>query len=480
MEIIINDIRSAFCQETTLIAVIFIYTLSALFFGRYFYKASKWAAILGIITVLFFTQMVQISPNYYAFNGAFLSNFYVVFIKTMIIICTFFIILLSKNMVIKKRNRVFDFFSLIFFATLGALCVVSANDFVTMFVSFELLGISSYLLSTFSKTFNSKEAGIKYAITSGLASATMLLGIAFIYFALGSLNFDVIYSIVRDPSFNSHFFNIGCILCLLGLCFKMGLIPFSSWLPDVFEGTSNNIAGFISLVPLFAAFGIVSRLIVFVFQYTPMTQLLLFIIGILSIYKGVLGAIRQDNIKRFMGYSTIAQSGFIILGFCIANPYATSTSLFYMFSYIFMTVGLWAGIILFTNVTKKTNISDFKGLAYSSKSFTLVMTICFLSLAGLPVTAGFLAKIYLFASVVQCSGLYIGLLGFVIIGYLIGIYAYFRPIKEMFVKENNDFFKSPQFYSPKLILYVCVMITVLICLCPDKIIQICQQIAYNL
>ena len=181
-----------------------------------------------------------------------------------------------------------------------------------------------------------------------------------------------------------------------------------------------------------------------------------------------------------MGYSTITQSGFITLGISLANPYATSATLFYMLSYIFMTVGLWAGIILFSNVTKKTNISDFRGLVYSSKSFTLVMAICFLSFAGLPVTAGFIAKIYLFASIIQCADLYIALLGIVLIGVVIGVYAYLRPIKEMFIKDENNFFKSPKFYSPKIAIYICVIITVLLCLMPDKIIQICQLIAYKL
>ena len=135
---------------------------------------------------------------------------------------------------------------------------------------------------------------------------------------------------------------------------------------------------------------------------------------------------------------------------------------------------------MFTNVTKKTNISDFRGLVYSSKSFSLVMAICFLSFAGLPITAGFIAKIYLFASIIQCSNIYIALLGVILIGYVIGVYTYFRPIKEMFIKEANSFFKSPKFYSPKLALYICVIMTILLCILPDRIVRICQYIAYNL
>ena len=477
---IFTDIYTAFCQETVLIAGIFIYMLCALLFGKYFYKKSKWAAISVVIAVIISTLKVQVSPNYYAFNGAFISSFYVVFIKSMVLICTFFIILFSKNVVIKARSRIFDFFTLILLATLGALCVIGANDFITMFVSFELMGISSYILTTFSKTIKSKEAGLKYAVTGIVASCLMLIGIGYIYLAAGSLNFDVIYSVVRDGEFKSVFFNIGCVLCSLGLCFKLGLVPFSNWLPDTFEGTTNNIAAFISMVPVLAAFGIASRLIVFILQYTPMVQIMLFVIGVLSIYKGFLGAIRQDNLRRFMGYSSIAQFGFIILGFCLANPYAVSSSLFYMFSYIFMNVAGWAAVILFNNVTGKNNISDLKGLVYSSKSFSLVWIISLISFMGFPVTAGFWAKIYLYLSVVKCSELYLLLLIITMLGSLIGIYAYLRPIREMFEIEKNDFFKNPKFNTPKLALYVCSIITILICICPERIVRICQYIAYSL
>ena len=477
---IITDICTAFCQETVLIAAIFIYMLCALLFGKHFYKKSKWAAILAVIAVIISTLKVQVSPNYYAFNGAFLSNFYVVFIKSLVLLCAFFVILFSKNVVIKARTRIFDFFTLILLATLGALCVTGSNDFVTMFVSFELMGISSYILATFSKTIKSKEAGIKYAITGGVASALMLIGIAYIYLGVGSLNFDVIYSVVKDGSFQSVFYNIGCVLCALGLCFRMGLVPFSSWLPDTFEGTTNNIASFISMVPVFAAFGIVSRLIVFIFQYTPMVQLMLFIIGVLSIYKGFLGAIRQDNLRRFMGYSSIAQFGFIMLGFCLANPYATSASLFYMFSYIFMNAAAWAAVILFTNVKGKNNISDLKGIVYSNKSFSLVWIISFVSFMGFPVTAGFWAKIYLYLAVIKCSELYLLLLIITMIGGLIGINAYFRQIREMFEVQENEFFENPKFNAPRLALYICSIITVLVCIYPERIVQICQFIAYKL
>ena len=480
IEQLINNISTGFFQEFVLIIGIFLYIMLSIFLRKYFYKISKWASIAVITATVLSMQKIQIIPAYYAFNGTFMSNFYTVFLKAMILMCTFFIILMSKNMIIKKRSKVFDFFTLILLATLGAMCTVSANDFITLFVSAELLGISSYLLTTFSKTFNSKEAGFKYITMGTISTLVMLFGVSYLYMATGSLNFDFIYSVLTETSEISPFINIGCVLCALGLTFKMGLIPFSNWLPDIFEGTSDNIAGFISLVPLFAGFGILSRLIVFIFQYTPMVQALLIIIGILSVYKGFLGLIRQDNLRRFMGYSAIAQSGFILIGFCISNPFSVSTSLFYMISYILMSVGLWSAIILFSHVTKKNTIPDLKGLVYSSKSFSLVMAICLLSYAGLPVTAGFLAKIYLFLAIAQCSKLYLLFLIILMFGSVIGIYGYIRPIREMFYRAENNFYKNPKFNSLKLTLYVCSILTIILCVFPDKIIQICQFVAYQL
>ena len=477
---LILDISTGFCQEAFLIAAIFLYLITATFFGKHFYKASKWVVIAILAGTVFSSLKVQIFPAYYSFNGAFVSNIGTVFIKTMILICSFFVILLSKNVVLKRRHKVFDFFILVLFGTLGAICLVSSNDFTTMFVAFELLGISSYLLTSFTKSQKTNEVGLKHFITGGVASAIMLLGISFIYMAMGSLNFDIIYSILREVEEVSPLFNIGCVLCVLGLTSKLGLIPFSNWLPDTFEETSNNVAAFISLVPIFAGLGILSKLIIYIFQYTPMVQALLFAIGILSIFKGFLGAIRQDNIKRFLGFTTISQAGFMILGFSLSDKYSASTSIFYMFTYIFMTVGVWAAVIMFKNITGKITIPDLRGLVYSNKIFSLMWIICLLSLSGLPVTAGFLAKIYLFLAIAKSSNLYLVFLGLIMLGTVLGVYAYFRPIKEMFYKSDNNFFFHPKFNAAKLTLFICTAITILICIFPDKIIQICQNIAYNL
>lgn len=477
---IFNDIIYGYAQEISLLALILLYFVTSFFLGKYFFKAAKWIAIFIIMLVIASIIKLQIIPNYYSFNGAFLTNFYTIFLKLIVLVCSFFTIILSKKVVLKRRHKSFNYFTTILLSTLGAMCLICANDFLTMFISLELMNVSTYFLCALSRKYNTKEATIKYVVSGVVASAVMLLGISYIYATVGSLNFDVIYNMLNQNSDISPLYSVGCVLCALGFTFRLGLVPFSCWLPDTFEGSANTTSVFISTVPLVAAFGILSRVIVYVFQYTPMTQAFLFIIGMISIIKGIFGLTRQENLKRFIGYSTIAQSGFILLGFCIANTYATSSSLFYILSYMFMNIGMWAAFILFNNVTGKEKVSDLKGLVYASRSFSLAWVICILSFAGLPVTAGFLAKIYLFESIAKCSELYLIFLIVILIISAIGVCAYFRPIKEIFCIEKNDFYKNPKLKSPKIVLYICTIITIIMCMVPDAIIQVCQLIAYQL
>lgn len=471
MSQLITDIFTGFFQEAVLLTSIIVYVIVSLFWSRYFYKASKWFAVFVVILTMISVLKVQVIPNFYGFNGSLLSNLYVVFIKTLILAGTFFVILLSKNIVLKKRLKAFNYFSLVLISTLGALLLVSSNDYLTVFLSIGLMNIPIIFLI---------RAKLRYILTYIISSLIFISGVILIFKSIGAINFDVIYSLLTQTGINSAYFNVGCVLCALGLTFNMGLVPFSSWLPDIFGSTYKNVSSYISIVPIFAGLGVTSRIIVFMFQYTPMVQALLFIIGIFSVYKGFLGAMRQEKLSKFMGYSTIAQSGFMIFGFCLATPYSVSASLFYMISYIFMNIGVWAAIILFNNVTHNNLISDLKGLVYSSKSFSLVLGICLLSLAGLPVTAGFFAKLYLFTAMSKFMDLYLVFLAIVMVACVLGVYVYFRPIKEMFYVAENVFYKSTKFYSLKIALYISAIVTILICIFPNILIQICQSISYRL
>ena len=477
---IINDILNAFCQETVLIIAVFLGLILNLIFGKKFFSFSKPYAVTAVIIALISSLKIQIIPTYYAFNGAFVSNFYTVFFKILILLFTLAVLLISKNILSKRKTSVFDSSLIMLVISLAAITLTGVNDFLTMFVALALLGLSAFILTLFSKNTEGKKLSNDYFITFVISSIITLLGISYIYMAVGSLNFDVIYSLLNKGAELSPFFDTGCILCAIGLTFYICVIPFSNLIVNVFEKTNKNISLFISLIPILAGFGILSRLIVFIFQYTPMLQALLFLIGIFSIFKGTFGLLRQDNLYSFMGYSINVQTGFILLGFCLANPYAVSTSLFYILVCIVSVTGFSVCLKSLLTEGKIKSIPELRGLVYKNKPLAISLTIFLFSFAGLPVTGGFLAKIYIFGAIIKCTNLYLAFLGIIMLATVIGIYAYLRPIKEMFESNEKMYLVKTKFSLQKLTLFISATLLVTLCIIPDKLIQICQFIAYQL
>ena len=476
MELLL-DIKRALLQEFSLIIFIVLNIILSLFFSKKFYKLSKWFALVAVVVTLGASIFIQLSPNYYAFYSSFLSNIYTVFFKSLILITVFFVILLSRNLIKQKRDKAFEYFTLLLSATLGALCLVSSNDFLTAFVSLETLSVASYLLVAFQKTYEAKEASLKYLITGSVASAMLLFGVSFLYGICGTLNFSAIndYYLQQNPPL---LFTLACIFIIIGLMFKIGCVPFANWVPDVYQGATYPVGAFLSLVPKLAGFAVISRLVVFVFVFSPILKIIIALFAVLSIAYGTLGAIRQENIKRLYGYSSIAQAGYMLLGLSVLSVYGLSTLLFYLFCYVFMNLGVWTASITFNTSYKSDLITDYKGILYNRPFYSIAFTICLISLAGLPPTSGFLAKLYLFSAVARAGIAFLPFLLIALIFAVAGLYFYFNVVKTIFEKINNPANIDTNLISSKLILYACTAVTVLLCLFADKIIQLAQLSAY--
>lgn len=476
MELLL-DIKNSFLQELVLIIFIVLNIILSMFFSKRFYKLSKWIAIVAVTLAILASIFIQLSPNYYAFNNAFISNIYTVFFKSLILISVFFVILLSRNMIKQKRNKAFEYFTLILSATLGAMCMVSSNDFLSAFVSLETLGIASYLLASFYKNYKAKEAGLKYLIMGSVSSAVFLFGVSYIYGATGTLNFSAIndYFLQQNPTL---IFTLACFFIAVGLMFKLGCVPFANWVPDVYEGVSYPVAAFLSLVPKLAGFALISRLLVFVFVFSPIVKMILALLAVISVVYGTLGAIKQTNIKRLYGYSSICHSGYMLLGLSVLSVYGLSTVLFYLFCYVFMNIGIWTASITFNTSCPSDKIADYKGILYNRPYYSIAFTVCLLALSGLPPTSGFLAKLYLFSAVARSGMIYIPALFVALIFTVAGLFFYFNLIKVIFEKSNNTPNIDTNLISSKLILYACSIFTVLLCIFAEKIVQLCQLTAY--
>lgn len=481
---IMNIIKIAYLPEFVITCFILFNILGSLFLSTHFYKLSKWITLLGIVIALASTLCLQIEPEVYAFGHSFLTNKYTVFFKILILICAFFLTLLSRNMIREKRDRAFEYFSVFLSGLLFAMCAISSTDFVNLFVSLEAMGLCCYFLLSFTKSPNAKQLTFGYLVQGAVVSSMFLLGLSLIYGLCAQVGFDEIGSYLANANIAQTqpqiLLTFSLILMICSLLFKLGLVPFSSWLPDTFQGASNPICAYMASVPVLACFGVLPKILLIFLNYTFTMRIVLAFIAVITIILGSLSAIRQDNLKRLMAYSMSVQSGIMLLGLCFFSVYSLSSVLFYLFCYIFANIGAWSAIILLYNSAKLQDLNELKGLLYHRPYYVIAFTIVLIALAGLAPTSGFVAKLYIFSAVARSGFIFLPFLLVALIGSVITIYAYWRIIRGMFRRIETDIQIDNHVISSKFILYACAMVTVFICIFADKIIQLCQLAALNM
>ena len=251
------DIQRTFLPELVLCVFILFNTMISVFAGKTAYRISRWVGVLGIACTLFSTLFVQ--P--YTFNGffsSFQSNGFTLFCKILILVSAFLVVFMSQAVVKTRREKAFEFFTMIMISVLGGMCMISANDFLILFVSMEILTISSCILIAFAKGSQAKKSSIMYLITASIASAIFLFGVSYLYGFSGLINFNEIMNFYNE-NYPTISFSFALILITFGLLFKIGAVPFHNWVADVFDGTSYPIAAFLSVIPKIAGFAVLIK-----------------------------------------------------------------------------------------------------------------------------------------------------------------------------------------------------------------------------
>ena len=477
----LHNITSIMLPEMAIVAFIFIQIILSMVLDMKFYKLSKWLTVFGIFLATSLCTKVQIEPIYYGFKNAIISDNYTIFFKGLILFSSFLIVFLTKRTIASHRNNAFQFNALILTVILGALTLVSANDFLTMFISMETLGFAMFFLIAFDKGFRSKEAAFKYLIISAVASAIFLFGVSYLYGITGYLNFSLIYEyfLEKNPTL---LYSMAAIFIACGITFKLGVIPFANWILDIYEDASTSVATLLSIVPKVAMFGILARLLVFALSYSfELTFVLVVIAVVTAIWANVL-AIRQKNIKRLLACSSSANAAYILFALSLVSVFNLSTVLFYLVAYIFMNIGVFAAVIILESSEFSNKLYEFKNFAYTNPVFTLCFATCILGLAGFPITAGFISKVYLFSAIARSGLVFLPFLAVMMLTIVVSVYYYLRVVKFMF--EKSDTVESAviayKTSSAIVILYFCATITVVLGIFPSKIIELCQFMAYNI
>ncbi len=378
-----------------------------------------------------------------AFNGSVLQDNFALFFKGIFLVSSFLTILITDQYLQREECNHGEIYPLILLATAGMMLMASGTDLMTIFLGLEVLSVSLYVLAGFNReNLKSNEAGLKYFLLGAFSTGFLLYGMALTYGATGSTKIAAIATFIAQNGYvtGNPMLVVGMLLMGVGFSFKVAAAPFHMWTPDVYEGAPTPITAFMSAGPKAAGFAGFLR--VFLFAVPALKadwSALLWILAVLTMSVGNIIALSQDNIKRMLAYSSIAHAGYALVGFAAGNAEGTAGILFYMLTYAFMNIGAFAIIVL---VGKKgeanSNVSDYAGFASKHPVLAVVMAIFLFSLAGMPPTAGFIGKFYLFSAAIKSGYVWLAIIG--VLNSAVSVYYYLRVMVFMYMKAPEEEF----------------------------------------
>lgn len=431
-----------------------------------------WTGILSaaalIISVFFIFRQYQL-PVTDIFYGMLVADSMAVLIKLIAAISSTIIILFSLPYVQEKS----EYYILILIATLGMFLMAAVNDILMIIISMELVGLMSYVLTGFTKRNpKSDEASLKYILYAATSTGVMAFGFSYLYGMTGQTNLIKIQQALMTNPPNQAAFFIAVVLILAGLGYKIAMVPFHFWLPDVYEGAPTPITAFLSVGPKAAGLAVMIRFLITVLAHpmgasvSAFTQnlqvhmpLLIAVLAVATMTFGNTVALRQTNIKRLMAYSSIAHAGYMIMAMVVFNAQGFQAILFYLVVYMIMNFGAFWVIISMTDKLGSDEIAAFKGLGYRSPYAAVSLGIFLFSLTGLPPLAGFVGKVYLFASVIKGGWYILAVLG--VLNSVVSLYYYANVVRVMFLETAPVQESVPTTFYDKLMVTLLLAPTLL-------------------
>ncbi len=434
--------------EGIVIATLLIVLIGDLIAGR---ASSRWtpyvtiAGLLAAIVMLVYQWDIDTPISFLgSFNGDDLS---IVF-RGIIALSAIATVPMSVRYIEQSGTSLAEFLVILLTASLGGMFLAGANDLVMIFVSLETLSISSYLLTGYMKRDpRSNEAALKYLLIGAASSAIFLYGMSLLYGLSGgkTLLTAIASSLAAGDSEAPIGLVVALVFVIAGIAFKIAAVPFHQWTPDVYEGSPTPVVAFLSVGSKAAGFALAIRLLVAVFPLVSEQWHFVFTaLAILSMVLGNVVALAQTSMKRLLAYSSIAQAGFVMIGLIVGTEAGYASMVFYLLVYLFMNLGGFTCVILFSLRTGTDQISEYSGLYQKDPLLTLGLSICLLSLGGIPPLAGFFGKLYIFWAGWQAGAYSLVLVG--LITSVISIYYYIRVVKMMVVKEPQEMSDSVKNY----------------------------------
>ncbi len=374
-----------------------------------------------------------------SFGGMLVLDGFSLFFKFLILSIAALVIISSVDYVNKFARFQGEYYALILFSAGGLMLMASTGELISIYVALELSSISLYALVSFLKDSKSSEAGLKYMILGAISSAVLLFGMAFVYGLTGTTHLDQIADKVSalvssGQLWDSPALILGMILMVAGFGFKIASVPFQMWVPDVYEGAPTPITAYLSVASKAAGFAVILRVFYTAFGIPLLSDswaLVFAVLGAISMTIGNVVALAQTNIKRMLGYSSIAHAGYLMVGLAAVSYLGRSGILFFLATYALSNLGAFIAIIAISNKTGSDEISDYTGMARRSPVLALVLAFCLISLIGIPPTGGFIAKIYIFNAAIQQDLLWLVIIA--VLNSVISAYYYLKVVKVMYV-----------------------------------------------
>jgi NADH-quinone oxidoreductase subunit N len=434
-------------------------------------------ALVGTLAGLGATWFMAQAPGLALWNMVRVDGFSV-FFHVLIIAIAAVVILSSYEYMAVQRIRAGEYYALILFGAVGMALMSSAVELVLIFIALEISSISSYVLAGFRRqAASSAESSLKYFLLGSFATAFFLYGVALMFGATGSTNIDQISGTLGAGPIPLLAF-VAVALMFVGLGFKVAAAPFHIWTPDVYEGAPAPIVGFMSTAPKAAAFAVLLR-VVFVINVHAIFWVI-WVSAALSMTLGNVGALVQNNVKRLLAYSSIAHAGYLLMAFAATPAIGTSAAMFYLAAYAAMNLGAFAVVSHFANAGERyVTLEDYEGLGRSSPLLAATLTIFLLSLIGIPMTGGFLAKFYVFSASIQANLIWLTIVGVLNSG--VGAYYYLRIIVMMYMREARKEVPVTRVPIPLgVALATCLAATLYLGLFPNSVLQYSQESAWQL
>lgn len=420
-------------------------------------NAVRNVAVVAMIILLVANIMDKYGMHIFSYDVSsfMVFNDFTLFFNSIAILATILYLLVSSNEMQKVGNYYSDYFALLFFILCGIFLVTSFTSLLTLFLGIEIISIPLYILTgSDKKNLKSNEASLKYFLMGAFSTGILLLGIAFLYGAHGTFSID---KISLATSGHSNLQIAGMLLLLFAIAFKASVAPFHFWTPDVYDGAPTVFTSFMATIVKVAIFIGFIRLFNYTFMsMMPSWQLWIVVMIVLTLLIGNITAVFQQSVKRMLAYSSISQAGFMLFAIFALNQFAYEGLLIYAMAYSLATIGIFAVLAKMNDYT----YAGFNGLAKHQPVLAFMLTIFLLSLAGIPLTAGFLAKFYMLKAAVA-TGKYLWLVIFGVIMAAVSVYYYFRVIQSMYFKEGPDRQIQISVTEKYTLAFICLLIILL-------------------